>query len=126
MKKFCVYLLIIAYVWTAQLTVHNFAIHGWTTHEGMSPCWHSSNTWEQNSHDMAMCLEQSMWAFVSDTPTLYTTLHLPTIFTTSTQAFLQEYTHIANHIEDPWWDTLHWNFSHFRQQLYGHGIVMHC
>lgn len=136
MKKSVCIILTLLYFFTAQLTVHAFAMHWWlhwnhhNTHtEAQHHCWHthdSSNKDKEDSHDMSLCLEQSMWAFVeymrniSDTITKY--IYQPTYTFFSNESTEEFYSYS---LHDPWWGE-DWNFSEYLDQLYGHGIVMHC
>lgn len=126
MKKSISLMLIILYFFTGQLTVHVFAMHWWLhwTHH-KHHCWHTDSN-KDNTHDMSLCLEQSMWAFVesipyiTDTNTDYKQRLIYTFFASST--IEQQYIYS---LHDPWW----WNdgnFSIYLDQLYGHGIIMHC
>ena len=132
MKKSISIILTLLYLFTAQLTVHAFAMHWWShwTHnnnhtEKQHHCWSTTND-KEDTHDMSLCLEQSMWAFVEYVPYIIDSgtdyLHQTDYKFSIDKTAEQLYTYS---LHDPWWGD-DWNFPRYLDQLYGHGIIMHC
>ena len=134
MKKVIAITLSLLYFFTAQLTVHAFAMHGWShwNHHNNNTqeqhhCWHINNNWsEEDKHDMSLCLKQSMWAFVENIPYITDNnvayIYQQTYALSSTETTDQLYTFS---LYDPWWWE-DWNFPIYLDELYGHGIIMTC
>lgn len=143
----------IIYFFTAQLTVHAFAMHPawhWDSehhHAASQPdCWHPQASHDHNDHaddshhknhddhwehDMSMCLEQSMWAFTINV------IEFSSIEVKNTTSYYDyngtQYLAVNQYfvsLHDPWrpWEWWsEWTFSKFlKTDLYGHWIIMHC
>lgn len=131
-RKLFAALLCLVYVYTNQLGIHAFAMHGEAEQSDINvithkDCWHhdNHNTKKDNDDSSMDCLTQWKNASSSysnstiDTPFIARDVNLTTFLFIDKKVIDQYY----YSIHDPgWW--IHWNFSKFLDDLYGKGIVM--
>jgi hypothetical protein len=131
MKKYLSACCICIYLFTAQLTVHAFTMHGWWEHtkhtQHMQTHEHTTTPpQERSDHNMSVCLKQSI--AILDT---YTPLIIDTLFSYGLVKTYTDFSLLPNKDEyivsfhDPWWGD-DGDFPRFVDELYGHGIIMHC